>query len=343
MIKPRRVILIAAVIVLLVVAPSCRRATPTPTPLSVPPTARPTSTPAPTPTPVPTATPTPVPTSTPEPTEPPGACGQEGSWIVLVVGEALPEDVPDRGAGALRLVRVDFDARTVRVLSVPPYLWVDTMAMSSVQIEATTLALAYEVAMQTASGTDQERMAEAADVLALVVNHNLGVMPDHTVALRQGAFIDMIDTLGGLSIDLPADVDGSAGGFGVYTAGPQVLDGAAVLDYMSVFQAVGDEPPLELARLERQNQVVQALVDQLTSAETLLKLPALIRQFEQDVVTDLDLEQLLALGCLLAEEDVSIEYMQIGPDLVTPGVDKILFPKTEEIIDYIQTEFLEVE
>jgi hypothetical protein len=323
MIKLHRVILIAAVIVLLVVAPSCRRATPTPTPLSVPPTA--------------------LPTPTPEPTEPPGACGQEGSWLLLVVGEALPEDVPDRGAGAIRLVRVDFDTRTVRVLSVPPYLWVDTRSMSSVQLDASTLALAYQVAMQTASGTDQERMAEAADVLALVVNHNLRAMPDHTIALRQGAFIDMIDTLDGLSIDLPADVDGSAGGFGTYTAGPQVLDGAAVLDYMSIFQAEGDEPPLELARLERQNQVVQALVDQLTSAETLLKLPALIRQFEQDVVTDLDLEQLLALGCLLAEEDLSVEYMQIGPDLVTPGVDKILFPKTEEIIDYIQTEFLEVE
>jgi hypothetical protein len=341
MIKLHRVILIAAVIVLLVVAPSCRRATPTPTPLSVPPTALPTSTPVPSPTPVPTATPTPTPT--PEPTEPPGACGQEGSWLLLVVGEALPEDVPDRGAGAIRLVRVDFDTRTVRVLSVPPYLWVDTRSMSSVQLDASTLALAYQVAMQTASGTDQERMAEAADVLALVVNHNLRAMPDHTIALRQGAFIDMIDTLDGLSIDLPADVDGSAGGFGTYTAGPQVLDGAAVLDYMSIFQAEGDEPPLELARLERQNQVVQALVDQLTSAETLLKLPALIRQFEQDVVTDLDLEQLLALGCLLAEEDLSVEYMQIGPDLVTPGVDKILFPKTEEIIDYIQTEFLEVE
>jgi hypothetical protein len=335
----RRVILIAAVAILLVVAPSCRRATPTPTRASVPPTVRPTSTPAPTP--EPTSTPTPTPT--PEPAEPPGACGQEGSWIVLVVGEGLPESHPDRGAGAIRLVRVDFDARTVRVLSIPPYLWVDTRAMSSVRIDASTLALAYQVAMQTASGTDQERMAEAAAVLALVVNHNLSAMPDHTIALRQGAFIDMIDTLGGLSIDLPADVDGSAGGFGTYTAGPQVLDGAAVLDYISVFQAEGDEPPLELARLERQNQVVQALVDQLTSAETLLKLPALIRQFEQDVVTDLDLERLLALGCLLAEEDVSVEYMQIGPDLVTPGVDKILFPKTEEIIDYIQTEFLDVE
>jgi len=332
----RRLIHAATAAILLVGGAACR-ATPTPTTVSVP-TAAPTiAPPTRAPTPVPTSTLAPTPT--PEPTPAPGACGQQGRTTVLLLGENLPEDRPARGAGAIRLVGVDFDARTVRVLSLPPYLWVDTPALSAVGVEAATLARAYQVALAIGPGSERANMAYASDVLSQTLAHNFGLVPDHTVGIRQGAFVDMIDALGGLSIDLPEDVDGSSSGLGYYAAGEQVLDGQAVLDYVTIYPALGDEPPVEWDRLERQNQVLQALRAQLTRPETLLKLPGLIRQFHQDVVTDLGLEQLLALGCLLGVEDVSVEYLELGSDLVTLGEDKILFPKTDEIVAYLETAF----
>lgn len=243
------------------------------------------------------------------------------------------------GAGAIRLIGLDYDAVTVRVLSLPPYLWVDTPALSVAGIDATVLALAYQEALGLGPGSDRARMAYATGVLSRTLAHNFGLVPEHTISIRQGTFVDAIDALGGLSIDLPEDVDGSPSGFGTYRAGRQMLDGQAALDYMSIYPAVGDESPLEWERLARQRQVLQALQAQLVRPQTLLKLPRLVRQFYQDVVTDLGLEQVLALGCLLSQADVSMEHVELPAGLVTPGEGKILLPKTDEIVAYLETAF----
>jgi anionic cell wall polymer biosynthesis LytR-Cps2A-Psr (LCP) family protein len=333
-------IVVATAAAVLVTIAACQ-ATPTATSVSVPPTATSTIPPATTstPTPTPTQPPTATPTSTAEPAQAAGVCGQQGRTTVLLVGESLPEDRPARGASAIRLVRVDYDAGTVRVLSLPPYLWVETPALSAAGVDATALTLAYWEALDLGSGSDRARMAYATSILSQTLAHNFGLAPDHTISIRQGAFIDAVDALGGLSIDLPEDVDGSPSGFGTYRAGRQVLDGRAVLDYISIYPAVGDEPPLEWERLARQQQVLQALQAQLARPQTLLQLPGLVRQFYQDVITDLGLEQVLALGCLFSPADVSIEFVELPADLATPGEDGILLPKTDEIVAYLETAF----
>jgi anionic cell wall polymer biosynthesis LytR-Cps2A-Psr (LCP) family protein len=326
----RRMICVAAAAIVLAGSAGCS-VVPTATSVSATPTA--------TPTPMPTATP--IPTPTPEPTQAAGVCGQQGSTTVLFLGESLPEDNPARGASAIRVVRVDYDAKTVRALALPPYLWVNTPALSAAGTEATTLTLVYQEAHQIGPGSDRARMAYATDVLSQTLSHNFGLAPDHTISVKQGVFVDAIDALGGLSIDLPEAVDGSSSGFGTYGAGPQVLDGRAVLDYVSMVPAAGDEPLEEWERLERQEQVLRALYAQVTRPEILLKLPGLLRRFHQDVVTDLGLSQVLAMGCLVSQPDVSVEYLELSSDLVTPGEDNILLPKTDEIITYLETTFAE--
>jgi anionic cell wall polymer biosynthesis LytR-Cps2A-Psr (LCP) family protein len=308
----RLVIYVAAAVIVVVTAAACRA----------------------TPTPKPTALPTTTPTPTVEPTqEVTGACGQQGDTTVLLLGESLPADQPARGASAIRLVRVDYDARVVRVLALPPYLWVDTPALSAEQINATALTHVYREALQIGPGSDRVKMAYATRVLSQTLANNFGLAMDNTISIRQGVFTRTIDALGGLSIDLPENVDGSPSRFGYYSAGPQVLDGQAVLDYVSIYPAVGDNEPLtEWERFERQKQVLQALYAQVTSLETLPKLPKLLWQFHQDVVTDLGLTEALSLACMLQEPDLSIEYLELDPALVTPGEGIILLPKTDEII-----------
>ncbi|MCP4536812.1 MAG: LCP family protein [Chloroflexi bacterium] len=340
----RRTIYIVAATFVLVVAVVCstllivtRMSAPptvTPTPplatLAIPPTA--------------TAIPTAMPTATPspEPTQAAGACGQHGSTTILLLGESLPEDHQARGASAIRLIRVDYDTKIVRVLALPPYLRVNTPALSSVQIDATALTLVYQEALQIGSGSDRAKMAYASDVFAQTLDDNFGLVPDHFISIRQGVFVNTIDALGGLSIDLPEDVDGLPSQSGTYNAGPQVLDGQEVLDYVSMISTtVEQEPPTEWGRLERQEQVIQALYAQLAQPETLLKLPNLLRQFQQDVVTDLGLSQMLILACMLQEPDVSIEHLELDTDLVTPGEDNILLPKTDQIITYLETTFVQ--
>jgi anionic cell wall polymer biosynthesis LytR-Cps2A-Psr (LCP) family protein len=319
----RLVIYFVAATITIVAVAACR-ATPTPT-LPPPPT-----TPPPTPTPSPTA----------EPTQTTGICGQQGGITVLLLGESLSEDRSVRGANAIRLVRVDYDTRTVRVLALPPYLWVDTPALSAEQIDATALAYVYQEALQSGPGSDRAKMAHAANVLAQTLTDNFGLVVDHSVSIKQGTFTNTIDTLGGLSIELAEDVNLSLSGSGVYSAGLQTLDGQAVLEYVSGYSTAGIEPLTEWERLDRQNQVLQALFAQVTRPETLLKLPELLQQLYQDVVTDMGLSQFLILTCMM-QESLSIEYLKLDPALVTPGEDKILLPKTDEIIKYLETEFVQ--
>ncbi|MBN1933723.1 MAG: LCP family protein [Anaerolineae bacterium] len=319
---------------------------PATTPVSMLPTATPAATPAATatqtaPPAAATSTATAIaPTPTPTPARVGGVCGQQGSMIVLLLGESSPEDRPPRGADAIRLVKVDYDAQTVRVLALPPDLWVSTPQLAPARIEATTLTLAYYQAKQLKAGSERRKMAYAAALFAQTLADNLRLAPDQYISVKQEAFRDMVDALGGLSIDLPRDVNG-APLFGYFYAGPQVLNGQAVLDYVRIIQAPGDASPSEWDRIDRQKQVLQALYAQLTRPATLAKLPALVHEFYLDVVTDLNVNQFLSLACLLQEPDVSIVYLELGADLVTVGPDRVLVPKTEQVIQFIDTRFIQ--
>jgi hypothetical protein len=44
---------------------------------------------------------------------------------------------------------------------------------------------------------------------------------------------------------------------------------------------------------------------------------------------------------MIQESGVSIEYLTLDPALVTPGEGNILLPKTDEIITYLETEFIQ--
>lgn len=349
----RRVLYVAMAAILLVAAVACLPG-PTPTSTPLPPraaTSTATDVPAATATPTATATPPPTATSTPPPTasptatstpEPPSACGRTGTMTVLLLGESLPEDRPGRGASAIRLLEVDYGAKTVRVLALPPYMQVNTPALSEAGIQATALTLTYWKALELAEGSERAKMAYATDIFLLTLFDNLGLAPDHSISMRQGAFIDMIDALGGLEIELPENVDGSPSGLGAYSAGEQVLDGQAVLDYVTIYPAAADTPPTEWERLDRQEQVLRALRDQLIRPQTLFRFPRLIRRFHQDVVTDLGLGDILTLACMLQESDLTIEHLELPSELFTPGEGKTLFPKTDEIVAYLQeTGFIE--
>ena len=152
----------------------------------------------------------------------------------------------------------------------------------------------------------------------------------------------MVDALGGgLAIDLPKDVDGSPSLYGTFHAGPQVMDGQAVLDYVRISPAVGDPVPAEPARLARQNQVLAALNAQLARPQTLLQIPLLVQQFHDDVVTDMSLNEGLALACLFQQPNLAIEQIGLGPDLISVAANGVYVPRTEQIVAFLQGSFVE--
>ncbi len=265
-----------------------------------------------------------------------GKCGDTGSMTVLLLGESSPSDVPPRGADAIRLIKVDFDRMLVSVVSLPPDLWVQTPALASNQAGGTTLTLTYYYAKQASQGDERAKMIAATQVLAQTLLDNFGVAPEHYVTMKQSTFVDMIDAMGGLAIQIPATVDGTSSGYGVFNTGLQVLTGQQALDYARLMNNRTDADPSEWDRFDRQDQVIQALFQQIKQPATLLSAPNLIQQFFADVVTDFSLNQMLDMVCVLRDSSTNIQFLDLSADMVHPTGDLILGANVPKISSYLQ-------
>ena len=260
--------------------------------------------------------------------------------MILLLGENHPT-APLRGVDAIRLVKVDYDAKVVRVLILPQELWVNTPQLAWAGIDAATLNRTYYEAKALSASDERARTAFATNVLAQTLADNFYFVPDHYVSLSQATFSDLVAAVDGIEIDVPQDVDGTPFGYPYFYAGPQVMDGDTALDYVRIGLAAYGPSSLGGEWIELQNQVLDSLQTQLFRPETLLTLPDLIRQFHRNVVTDLSLNQFLDLNCMLQATDVSIEYLAFDASLVVLTPDDVLIPNTAQVIDFIDTAFMQ--
>ena len=272
----------------------------------------------PSPTEIPPPTPTPVlaPTETPIPVPIELACGGSGKMQLLLLGENSPEDVPPRGADAIRLVKVDFDNNAVTILAMPPDLWVNTPNLAGVK--ATTLNQTYLTAKNAAAGQgERAAMVQGTQAMAQALSDNFGYQPDHYVTLNQQVFTSMVDTLGGIEVNVPVRLDPGLPGHGLFEAGLQVFNGQEARNYTRIVLSNSQGQLDEWARFERQNQVLAALRAKIMQPDSWSVMPQLVSQFANLVVTDLSPSQLLDLNCMIAAVGEKIIMLQVGQDMLT--------------------------
>ncbi|HLE50465.1 MAG TPA: LCP family protein [Anaerolineales bacterium] len=302
----------------------------TPEPIVPPPS---TEVPPPTLTPLiaPTETPIPIPTDVAAAVD----CGGSGKMALLLLGESSLEKNPERGADAIRLVKVDFDNDAVTILSMPPDLWVNTPNLAGVT--ATTLTNSYRTAKDaSASQGERTAMVQGTQATAQALLDNFGYQPDHYITLSQLLFTSMVDTLGGIEITVPTRVDGRAEGRGLFESGPQVFSGQRANDYVRILQPNNQLQPDEWGRFERQNQVISALRAEILRPENLPVMPQLISQFADLVVTNLSPNQLLDLNCMIAAVGGNINVQQVSQDMVTVDSQGHTIPDGAEIRSLIE-------
>ena len=142
------------------------------------------------------------------------------------------------------------------------------------------------------------------------VERALGIHIDHYVRLNFQAFISLIDQIGGIDIDVPETIDDpqypdyNYGFDPLYIeAGQHHFYGEMALKYARV-RHVGDG---DFGRARRQQQVIQAVLDKISSPEMLPQLlsraPELYATVEDSVATDLKLDQIIALAQLANQVD----------------------------------------
>ncbi len=241
-------------------------------------------------------------------------CGNTGTMSIIVVGQGLVENSRFYRSGALRLVVVNFNRPGVSILSMPSELWVDAKALKDPATPFEMLDLIYHKAFLN-SGKAPEDVAhvKGTQALAQAVVDNFAFVPDHYVTILQQPFIELVDILGGIDVDLPEAIDTGRDDFD-FPAGPQHLDGTRALNLARVDAPAGYNA---WARFERQDILLQGLLEAAMRPENWANAPELVKQARKAVLTDLSVDQAMDLKCMLAEVGSQRVMLQVEEDMVT--------------------------
>jgi LCP family protein required for cell wall assembly len=187
---------------------------------------------------------------------------------------------------------------------------------------------------------------------AKTVQYNLGVPIHHYARLNFTAFERLVDLIGGIDVYVEEEIadptypDEAYGYDPLYIpAGWQHLDGEMALKYARTRYTAGGD----FDRAQRQQQVLLAVFEQVTRLDLLpqlaLRAPELQQMLKDSVVTDLTLDEIIALAQLASEVDrENIRYVVIDEHYTqfcaTPEGQQVLIPlrdRIRQLRDYIFT------
>jgi LCP family protein required for cell wall assembly len=308
-------------------APPIARATTSiqPTPVMA---ATPTSPPEPTATLTPVPSPTLTPTPTPMPRGAPMLSIDGDLQVIALLGIDEGHDATVWRTDSIILAFVDKKNSRLSLLSVPRDLWVHIPGYQSNRIN-TVDALG-------------ERTNYPGGGIALfdkTMRFNLGIPVHHYVRVDFMGFINIIDAMGGITVDVKKPVTDhfpdptSPSGWAWITlpAGPTHMDGSLALSYVRSRVTSND-----FDRSTRQQQVLFALWEKTLTLETLKRAPQLWAKFNEAFKTDLGMAEGIQLAYFVQGLDPdSVETRHLDYKLArawtTPDGAQVLLPQTDAI------------
>lgn len=254
-------------------------------------------------------------------------CGGPPVMMLLLAGsDSHASDYATGFADVIRMARIDFVSRSVVLLAVPRDLWVPIPGLEAYGIAGNRVKTAYTY------GNRYAVPGGGPSLLAQTLTLNFGLRTDHYVIITFAAFEAGIDALGGIDVYLPEPVESQAPGERGFAAGWQHMDGATALSYARF----RPDNSSDLARIDRQTQVITAVREKLFDASDQAGLAAVVASLQDSVLTDLspsEISSLMCLGRQLETED--IRTVTIEGDMVTSAVDQYgyerLLPNSEAI------------
>jgi LCP family protein required for cell wall assembly len=257
---------------------------------------------------------------------------------ILLLGVDRRPDEPFARTDTIILVTVDPENNKAGMVSVPRDLYVDIPGYNTTRIN------------QAYFYGEQDAYPGGGPALAMeTMQHNFGVPVHFYVKVDFDGFFEIVDTLGGVDIDVPFTIDDKTFPDNNYgydpfyiEAGPQHLDAKTTLKYVRSRHVDSD-----FGRAERQQQVLMALKDKALQVGVLPKIPELWTKMSGSVETNLQLIDIKELGSLSDEirpEDVQTIVLGYGytVDHVTEEGAAVLLPIYEKIHPVIDQMFAEV-
>jgi LCP family protein required for cell wall assembly len=233
--------------------------------------------------------------------------------IVLLGSDKRPNSGAWR-TDSMIVVSVDMQENIVRLLSIPRDLWVYIPGHGYNRIN--TADLWGELAKK---GSGPERVKQT-------IYQNLGIPIQYYVRVDFQGFMKIIDTVGGVDIDVDCPLPDIS-----LAAGVHHMNGAQALRYARSRKSTND-----FDRGRRQRKVLMALWDQGLTMDLIPKLPQLWRTMADSFQTDLPLEQVINLayvGTQLQPQRIlsrAITSSQVQ-NWTTPEGAAVLLPREDKI------------
>jgi len=225
------------------------------------------------------------------------------------------------------IASVDPVQRKVALLSIPRDLWVEIPGHGENRINSAFFYGEFE-------GTE----GAGPGLMKRTIEHNLGVPIDYYGTLNFQCFKQIIDILGGITVDVPQPIsddrypDDGYGYMRIYIpAGRQHMNGETALQYVRARHETSD-----FSRMRRQQQLILAMREKALRLDIIFSLPELLPVFRQAFSTDLPAQDLLALANLAAQielEDIQLRVIDESMTIpyVAPDGAQVLLPRLERI------------
>ena len=208
--------------------------------------------------------------------------------ILLLGIDPRPTDIDPPRSDTIIIVHVDPASQQVTMMSVPRDLWVSIPEHGEDKINA-----AYAIGENDAAGGGPALVAQT-------IEANFGIRVPYWATVDFDGFRKIVNTIGGVVVDVPAPLKDDlypTENLGVtriyFGTGLQKMNGEQALEYARTRHGDND-----IARGDRQQQMLLAIRQQAISLGLITQANTLIGNIGDSVRTDLDFNQMLALANL---------------------------------------------
>jgi LCP family protein required for cell wall assembly len=240
------------------------------------------------------------------------------AWNILLLGSDNDGkyNFPALLTQVMMIVHIDTVNNSVTMVSIPRDSWVNVPEVGGMHKIDQAFIL---------GATQRNNFDDGVRLARLTVEKDYGITIDRYAWVGLSGFAKVIDTLGGLDIDVthpvvddiyPDDTGANANNPNSYkrlyfAPGPQHLNGLQALEYVRTRHSdlVGD-----IGRTQRQQQVLQALKQKLNVASVLGNIQQLFADLTGSVYTDLSQNEMLGFaGFGHGLSGNAIQHITLGP------------------------------
>ncbi|QKY70407.1 LCP family protein [Lentibacillus sp. CBA3610] len=194
------------------------------------------------------------------------------------------------------------------------------------------LSLPRDTMVEIADRGTQEKIAHAhayggKEMAIKTVEQFLDIPIDYYAAVNFDAFTNVVDILGGIEVDVPFDftqrtIRESGNEDLQFTEGPMQLNGEEALAFARMRK---QDPRGDIGRNERQQQVIEAIIDKATSLSTVTKVDDLAQEVGSNVKTNMKISE--GLG-----------FYREYSDFSTSNIEKLSYDTQTQTINGIDYE-----